>query len=403
MASVKSANKDQPTALDIPEGATPEQKEQALKTAIGRIEKTYGKGAVMKLGERTNQSVEHISTGSLGVDIALGIGGLPRGRIIEVYGAESSGKTTLALHVAAEAQKIGGTVAFIDVEHALDPSYAAKLGVNTAELLVSQPGTGEEALAITDALVRSGALDVIIIDSVAALVPKAEIDGDMGDTHVGLQARLMSQALRMLTGIISKSKCVAIFINQLRDKVNSNGYGPSETTTGGRALKFYATVRMEVHRCETLRERGVSYGNRVRVKISKNKMAPPFREAYFDLIYGKGIDRIGEIIDIGVEYDILRKSGAWYYYGESRIGQGRENTRKFLEDNPDVAKEVESKIYEKISDQSAPIGLVRADDTLVKASDGEPANDARPADEGERPAEERGEESGDIDIMLGEE
>ncbi|MDO4742630.1 MAG: recombinase RecA [bacterium] len=318
-------------------------REKALQTALSQIEKQFGKGAVMKLGENQNMSVDHIPTGSITLDMALGIGGVPRGRIIEIYGPESSGKTTVALHIAAEAQKAGGEVAFIDVEHALDPVYAGNLGVDINSLLVSQPDTGEQALEITEALVRSGALDVVVIDSVAALVPRAEIEGDMGDSHMGLHARLMSQALRKLAGAISKSNCVAIFINQLRDKVGVV-YGSSETTTGGRALKFYASVRIDIRRTETLKSGGEMIGSRTRAKIVKNKVAPPFKEAEFDIMYGKGVSRVGEIIDIGLKFDILRRSGAWFYYGEMRLGQGRDNTKTLLVENPQLMAEIEGKV-----------------------------------------------------------
>lgn len=318
-------------------------REKALQTALSQIEKQFGKGAVMKLGENRNMNVDHIPTGSITLDMALGIGGVPRGRIIEIYGPESSGKTTVALHIAAEAQKAGGEVAFIDVEHALDPVYAGNLGVDINSLLVSQPDTGEQALEITEALVRSGALDVVVIDSVAALVPRAEIEGDMGDSHMGLHARLMSQALRKLAGAISKSNCVAIFINQLRDKVGVV-YGSSETTTGGRALKFYASVRIDIRRTETLKSGGEMIGSRTRAKIVKNKVAPPFKEAEFDIMYGKGISRVGEIIDIGLKFDVLRRSGAWFYYGETRLGQGRDNTKTMLVENPQLMVEIEGKV-----------------------------------------------------------
>ncbi len=327
-------------------------KAKALETAIGFIEKQYGKGAVMKLGEKTSMAVDHIPTGSLALDLALGIGGVPRGRIVEIYGPESSGKTTIALHIAAEAQKAGGEVAFIDVEHALDPEYAGNLGVDIDSLLVSQPDTGEQALEITEALVRSGAIDVVVIDSVAALVPKAEIEGEMGDSHVGLHARLMSQALRKLAGAIAKSNCVAIFINQLRDKVGVI-YGSSETTTGGRALKFYASVRLDIRRVETLKNGSEMIGSRTRAKVVKNKVAPPFREAEFDIMYGKGISREGEVIDLGVKTEVLKRSGAYFYYGEMRIGQGRENAKQFIADNPEIAKEIEQKIAEAIQSSRA--------------------------------------------------
>ncbi len=320
-----------------------EDKNKALATALSQIEKQFGQGAVMRLGENMGMQVEHIKTGSISLDNALGIGGMPKGRIIEIYGPESSGKTTLALHVVAEAQKAGGTAAFIDVEHALDPVYSKALGVDIDSLLVSQPDTGEQALEITEALVRSGAIDVVVIDSVAALVPKAEIEGEMGDSHVGLHARLMSQSLRKLAGAISKSNCIAIFINQLRDKIGVI-YGSSETTTGGRALKFYASVRIDVRRVETIKVGGEMIGSRTRAKVVKNKVAPPFREAEFDIMYGKGISHIGEIVDLGLKFDILRRSGAWFYYGDTRLAQGRDNTKALFEENNELANEVEAKI-----------------------------------------------------------
>lgn len=320
-----------------------EDKSKALATALAQIEKQFGQGAVMRLGENNGMAVEHIKTGSVSLDLALGIGGVPRGRIVEIYGPESSGKTTLALHVIAEAQKAGGTAAFIDVEHALDPVYSQNLGVDIDSLLVSQPDTGEQALEITEALVRSGAIDVVVIDSVAALVPKAEMEGEMGDSHVGLHARLMSQSLRKLAGAISKSNCVAIFINQLRDKIGVI-YGSSETTTGGRALKFYASVRIDVRRIETIKVNGEMIGSRTRAKIVKNKVAPPFREAEFDVMYGKGISRTGEIVDLGVKFDVLKRSGAWFYYGDMRLAQGRDNTKTLFEENPELANEIEAKI-----------------------------------------------------------
>ena len=319
------------------------EKLKALEAALGQIEKQFGKGSVMKLGDFQAMNVEAIPTGALSLDIALGIGGVPRGRIIEVYGPESSGKTTIALHMIAEAQKLGGEAAFIDAEHALDPVYAKHLGVDIDNLIVSQPDTGEQALEIAEALVRSNALDVIVIDSVAALVPKAEIDGDMGDSHVGLQARLMSQALRKLAGAINKSKCVIVFINQLREKVGVM-FGNPETTAGGRALKYYASVRMDIRRVESIKQDGEVVGNRTRVKVVKNKVAPPFREAEFDIIYGKGISKEGNILDIAVNLDIIEKSGSWFSYNGDRIGQGRENVKKYLEENPEIAKEVEDKI-----------------------------------------------------------
>ena len=319
------------------------EKLKALEAALGQIEKQFGKGSVMKLGEFQAMNVEAIPTGALSLDIALGIGGVPRGRIVEVYGPESSGKTTIALHMIAEAQKQGGEAAFIDAEHALDPVYAKHLGVDIDNLIVSQPDTGEQALEIAEALVRSNALDVIVIDSVAALVPKAEIDGDMGDSHVGLQARLMSQALRKLAGAINKSKCVIVFINQLREKVGVM-FGNPETTAGGRALKYYASVRMDIRRVESIKQDGEVIGNRTRVKVVKNKVAPPFREAEFDIIYGKGISKEGNILDMAVTLDIIEKSGSWFSYNGERIGQGRENVKKYLEENPEISNEIEEKI-----------------------------------------------------------
>ena len=318
-------------------------KKKALETALSQIEKQFGKGSVMKLGDYKAMEIEAIPTGALSLDMALGIGGLPRGRIIEIYGPESSGKTTLALHVVAEAQKEGGEAAFIDAEHALDPVYAKKLGVDIDNLIVSQPDTGEQALEITESLVRSGALDVIVVDSVAALVPKAEIDGDMGDSHMGLQARLMSQALRKLAGAINKSKTVLIFINQLREKIGVM-FGNPETTTGGRALKFYASVRLDIRKAENIKQDGEIKGSRTRVKVVKNKVAPPFREAEFDIIYGEGISRAGNILDMAVNMDIIEKSGSWFSYNGERIGQGRENVKKYLKQNPEILDEVESKV-----------------------------------------------------------
>ena len=325
---------------------TSEGRERALLTAMAQIEKQYGKGAVMKLGENASMSVEHIKTGSMALDMALGIGGIPRGRIVEIYGPESSGKTTLALHCVAEAQKAGGTAAFIDVEHALDPVYAENLGVDIDSLLVSQPDSGEQALEIAEALVRSGAIDIIVIDSVAALVTRAEIEGEMGDNHVGQLARLMSQALRKLTGALSKSNCSAIFINQLREKIGVI-YGNPETTTGGRALKFYASVRIDVRKIEAIKNGSEMIGSRTRARVVKNKVAPPFKEAEFDIIYGKGISHTGELVDMGLELDVLKRSGAWFYYGDTRIGQGKDNVKQLLEENADLAKELEEKIMEK--------------------------------------------------------
>ncbi|QMU72246.1 recombinase RecA [Streptacidiphilus sp. P02-A3a] len=322
-------------------------RERALETALAQIERQFGKGSVMRLGDEARAPIEVIPTGSIALDIALGVGGLPRGRVVEVYGPESSGKTTLTLHAVANAQKAGGIVAFIDAEHALDPDYAKKLGVDTDALLVSQPDTGEQALEITDMLIRSGAVDLIVIDSVAALVPRAEIEGEMGDSHVGLQARLMSQALRKITGALSQSKTTAIFINQLREKVGVM-FGSPETTTGGRALKFYASVRLDIRRIETLKDGTEAVGNRTRVKVVKNKVASPFKQAEFDIIYGQGISREGGLIDMGVEQGFVRKAGAWYTYEGDQLGQGKENARNFLRDNPDLADEIENKIKEKL-------------------------------------------------------
>jgi len=319
---------------------------RALDSAMRQIEKDFGKGSIMRLGEASaKMNVETIPTGALSLDIALGVGGIPRGRVVEIYGPESSGKTTVALHMIAEAQKMGGYAAFIDAEHALDPDYARRLGVDVDNLLISQPDNGEQALEICDALVRSGAIDIIVIDSVAALVPRAEIEGEMGDSHVGLQARLMSQALRKLTGIISKSKCATIFINQIREKVGIM-FGNPETTTGGRALKFYSTIRMEVRKVEAIKNGNDVIGSRTRIKVVKNKVAPPFKQAEFDIMYGQGISRTGCLVDLGVDLDILQKSGAWFSYGDVRIGQGREKAKEFLRDNPEVAAEVEAKIRE---------------------------------------------------------
>ena len=324
---------------------SPEGKQKALETALAQIEKQFGKGAVMKLGQATAMNVEAIPTGSIGLDMALGIGGLPRGRIIEIYGPESTGKTTVALHVVAQAQKLGGEAAFIDVEHALDPIYARALGVNIDSLLVSQPDTGEQALEITEALVRSNAIDVIVLDSVAAMVPKAEIEGEMGDAHVGLQARLMSQALRKLTSVIGKSSCVAIFINQLREKVGIS-YGNPEVTPGGRALKFYSSVRLEVRRGEQLKSGANILGNRTKVKIVKNKVAPPFKEVEFDIMYGQGISYEGELLDLAARLDIITRSGTWFSYEGNRLGQGRDNAKNYLKENPEFAQEIDKKVRE---------------------------------------------------------
>ena len=326
---------------------------KALEVALSQIDKQFGKGSVMRLGDDNRPPVQVIPTGSLALEVALGIGGLPRGRVIEVYGPESSGKTTVALHAVANAQKAGGNAAFIDAEHALDPVYARALGVDTDSLLVSQPDTGEQALEIADMLIRSGGIDIIVIDSVAALVPKAEIEGEMGDSHVGLQARLMSQALRKITGALSATGTTAIFINQLREKIGVF-FGSPETTTGGKALKFYASVRIDVRRIETLKEAGAPVGNRTRAKVVKNKMAPPFKQAEFDIVYGKGISREGSIIDMGVEAGIVRKSGSWFTYGDDQLGQGKENVRQFLVDNPELANEIEQKILVSLGIGEAP-------------------------------------------------
>lgn len=324
------------------------EKRKALEAAMGQIEKQFGKGSIMKLGDFQAMSIEAISTGALSLDVALGIGGLPRGRIVEIFGPESSGKTTLALHVVAEAQKMGGEAAFIDAEHALDPVYAKHLGVDIDNLIVSQPDTGEQALEIAEALVRSGAIDVIVVDSVAALVPKAEIDGDMGDSHIGLQARLMSQALRKLAGAINKSKSIIIFINQLREKVGVM-FGNPETTPGGRALKFYSSIRLDIRKIENIKQEGEVVGNRVRVKVIKNKVAPPFREAEFDIVYGKGISKEGNILDLAVNLDIIEKSGSWFSYNGNRIGQGRENVKQYLLENPKIMEELEKKIRDNFN------------------------------------------------------
>lgn len=340
------------------------EKKKALEMAMSQIEKQFGKGSVMKLGEFKAMEIEAIPTGALSLDIALGIGGVPRGRIIEVFGPESSGKTTLALHIVAEAQKMGGEAAFIDAEHALDPVYARKLGVDIDNLIVSQPDTGEQALEITESLVRSGALDVIVVDSVAALVPKAEIDGDMGDSHMGLQARLMSQALRKLAGSINKTKTVIIFINQLREKIGVM-FGNPETTTGGRALKFYASVRMDIRKIENIKQDGEVKGNRVRVKVIKNKVAPPFREAEFDVVYGQGISKEGNILDMAVNLDIVEKAGSWFSYNGERIGQGRENVKKYLRENPEILEDIETKVrdnFAKAFEQSLGEELSKADE-----------------------------------------
>ena len=354
-------------------------KKAALETALAQIEKQFGKGAVMKLGANVTMQVDAIPTGSLGLDLALGIGGVPRGRIVEVYGPESSGKTTLALQILAEAQKMGGEVAFIDVEHALDPTYAAALGVDIDSLLVSQPDTGEQAMEICEALVRSGAIDAVVVDSVAAMVPRAEIEGEMGDSHVGLQARLMSQALRKLTGVIGKTNTVCIFINQLREKVGVV-YGNPEVTTGGRALKYYSSVRIDVRRIEGLKDStGAFIGNRTRAKVVKNKVAPPFREAEFDIMFGEGISKIGEILDLGVKLGVVQKSGAWFNYGDVRLGQGRDNAKIFLKEHPEISDEIE-KIVRANADRLLAAGKKGA----VKPLD--PSEIVKPAADGEAPA-----------------
>ena len=341
-----------------------QEKLNALNQALGKIEKEFGKGSVMKLGEATSMAIDVISTGSIGLDIAVGIGGLPKGRIIEVYGPESSGKTTVALHTVAEAQKQGGIAAFIDAEHALDPVYAKALGVDIDNLIISQPDTGEQALEIAEALIRSGAIDIIVVDSVAALVPRAEIEGEMGDSHVGLQSRLMSQALRKLTGSIKKSNCVAIFINQLREKVGIM-FGNPETTTGGRALKFYSSVRLDVRKIDTIKQGDKVLGSRTRVKVVKNKVAPPFKQAEFDIMYGEGISKVGDLLDIAADIDIVKKSGAWYSYNDTKLGQGRENVKKFLQDNPDLIKEIDEKVrhYYKLDETRE--NAKEDDDTLL--------------------------------------
>ncbi|NEB80199.1 recombinase RecA [Streptomyces sp. SID14478] len=350
-------------------------REKALDAALAQIERQFGKGAVMRMGERPNEPIEVISTGSTALDVALGVGGIPRGRVVEVYGPESSGKTTLTLHAVANAQRAGGSVAFIDAEHALDPEYAKKLGVDIDNLILSQPDNGEQALEIVDMLVRSGALDLIVIDSVAALVPRAEIEGEMGDSHVGLQARLMSQALRKITSALNQSKTTAIFINQLREKIGVM-FGSPETTTGGRALKFYASVRMDIRRIETLKDGTDAVGNRTRVKVVKNKVAPPFKQAEFDILYGQGISREGGLIDMGVEHGFVRKAGAWYTYEGDQLGQGKENARNFLKDNPDLANEIEKKIKEKLGVGVRPAEEPAAEPTVDAAAAVAPVEDA---------------------------
>lgn len=367
-----AAKKSETKTIDAKSDSTMTEKEKALEAALQQIQKQFGKGAIMKLGDDTGLNIETISTGSISLDIATGVGGVPRGRITEIYGPESSGKTTLTLHIIAEAQKMGGRAAFIDAEHALDPEYAAKLGVDINELLVSQPDTGEQALEICEMLVRSGAIDVVVIDSVAALVPKAEIQGEMGDSHVGLHARLMSQALRKLAGVINKSNTCAIFINQLREKVGVM-FGNPEVTTGGRALKFYATMRIDVRRVEGIKQGDQFIGNRTRAKIVKNKVAPPFKQAEFDIMYGHGISREGDALDCAVEHKIVDKAGAWYSYEGNRIGQGRENVKKYLADNPEILNRIEAQIRESISpsdaDESQQAPVADLNDDIIDEND----------------------------------
>ena len=367
MASDKG-KKSSKTVTTIPANDDGTEKKRALDIALAGIEKQFGKGAVIRMGERASRDIQVIPTGCLDLDMALGVGGLPRGRVVEIYGPESSGKTTVALHVVAEAQKMGGVAAFIDAEHALDPVYARKLGVDVDQLYVSQPDTGEQALEICEALVRSGAIDIVVIDSVAALVPKAEIDGEMGDSFVGLQARLMSQALRKLTGIVNKTNSTCIFINQLSEKVGVM-YGNPETTPGGRALKFYASVRIDIRRGEQLKDGTTVVGNRTKAKIVKNKVAPPFRTAEFDILYGEGISKEGSLLDNAVALDIIHKSGAWFSYGDQRIGQGRENTRKFLKENPETAAEIDKLVRAELMGKNAPIVQSASDDDEEKPAD----------------------------------
>lgn len=388
MAEKKKEAKQVPVRL-----ATAEEKKKALDAAIAHIEKTYGKGAVMKLGKAPDYNVDVIPTGSMTLDMALGIGGVPRGRIVEIYGPESSGKTTVALHVAAQAQKLGGEVAFIDVEHALDPVYTKALGVDIDNLLVSQPDSGEQALEIAEALVRSGAIDCIVLDSVAAMVTKAEIEGDMGDTHVGLLARLMSQAMRKLTSVISKSNCVAIFINQVREKIGVV-YGNPETTPGGRALKFYSSVRIEVRKGEPIKNGAEIIGARTKCKVVKNKVAPPFKECEFDMMFGQGIDRVGEVCDLAVDLDIIKKSGAWFSYNGQKIGQGRENAKEYLRSNPDIMKEIE----EKVKENSANIVMVSKKSKKAAAKNAASQSAADNTDEVE--AAEASEPTAAIDIDI---
>ncbi|MBR5121419.1 MAG: recombinase RecA [Oscillospiraceae bacterium] len=361
------AIKKQPEKKSVVSLQSKDEKKKAIETAIAQIEKTFGAGAVMRLGQNNNMNIETIPTGSMTLDMALGVGGVPKGRIVEIYGPESSGKTTVALHIVAEAQKLGGEVAFIDVEHALDPVYASQLGVDINSMLVSQPDSGEQALEIAEALVRSGAIDVIVLDSVAAMVTKAEIDGEMGDTHVGQLARLMSQAMRKLTGVISKSNCVAVFINQVREKIGVM-YGNPETTPGGRALKFYSSVRIEVRRGEAIKNGTETVGNRTRAKVVKNKVAPPFKEAEFDIMYGKGISRVGEVLDIATELDVIHKAGAWFSYEGNKIGQGRDNTKEYLLDHPELMAEVEAKIKEQMGNLKVASAKNKKESALTAAA-----------------------------------
>jgi recombination protein RecA len=347
----RSDKADRPEVADRKERGV--ESDKALDMAVSQIHRQFGKGAIMKMGDAADRKIEVISTGALALDLALGVGGVPRGRVVEMYGTESSGKTTLALHVVAEAQRNGGIAAFIDAEHALDPAYAKAIGVDIDELLISQPDTGEQALEIADMLIRSGALDVVVIDSVAALVPKAEIDGEMGDSHMGLQARLMSQALRKLTGSLNRSRTTAIFINQLREKIGVM-FGSPEVTPGGRALKFYASVRLEVRRVETIKDGAESVGNRVRVKVTKNKVAPPFRQAEFDIVFGEGISREGSLLDVAVDSGVVKKSGAWFTFDNDQLGQGRENAKRFLRENPEVAMQLQARVYETVGFNSEP-------------------------------------------------
>ncbi len=377
--------KDKNPLKDVEKLVDPAAKKKALQAALSQIEKQFGEGTIMFMGANRTMNVEHISTGSLMLDLALGIGGLPKGRIIEVYGAESSGKTTLCLHAVAEAQKAGGTAAFIDVEHALDPVYAKKLGVDVDNLLVSQPDTGEQALEIIETLVRSGALDIVVLDSVAAMATRAEIDGDMGDAHVGVQARLMSQAMRKLTAVISKTNCIAIFINQIREKIGVM-YGNPETTPGGRALKFYASVRIDVRKGEPIKDGSELVGNRVKCKVVKNKVAPPFKSAEFDMMFGEGISKLGEIIDCAVEFDIIKKSGSWFSYDDMKIGQGKDKVKDFLKDNQKVCEEIEQKVRDEFAKNADAMAMLNSDDTDEGEAVSEDGEAAESAAASEKPA-----------------